>query len=347
MDLELLRGPLDVSENPGLETTDPRMSDVATLVQAGDYLEAANQSRQILQEKVYDIRIIGYFLYGHYAEYGLPALGEIFMRLADVVGNNLDAIGPARNKGKQIKSTLGWMIKILSNNLEYEEGQRSASYGDWQSDTSAEQVDGIIDSIDQLAGAVESAVEDGAGISEGLVKLKKWLYSFRDTLAGEPAPEGYEEEAGVPDESERAEMPVAAAPLRTAVEGAESVGGVESSYHMKQLIIKLDAFDRLISSGKLVSAAIIADDINNIIGNFDPRLYLPGLFMKYAVQTASNINSLVACSQYRQSPAWIALQELYKVDIESFVEFDTDSMDFSGEIPYSGNDTGERHDEEY
>jgi len=352
MDLELLKSPLELKENPGLQTTDARLSDVATLVQEGDYLEAANQSREILQEKIYDIRIIGYFLYGHYAECGLPALGEILFCLESLIGNDLEAIGPERNRAKQFKNTLGWLVKILANNLDYEEGQRSATYSDWQSTLSADRVDAMMDAIDRLVVTTEMALEDGAGVSDGLIKLKKWLSSFRDTLAVEAVPEQYEAEPGIPEESEMAEESVAVAPMQTRQTAredaeAESIKGLEGSFHMKQLIIKLDAFNRLITSGKLVSAAVVADDINSIIANFDPRLYLPGLFVKYAMQTASNINSLVAYSQYRQSPAWTALQELYKVDIESFVEFDSDSLDFSGEMPCSGPDHGERHEEEY
>lgn len=352
MDLELLKSPLELKENPGLQTTDARLSDVATLVQEGDYLEAANQSREILQEQIYDIRIIGYFLYGHYAEYGLPALGEIFSCLEDLIGNDLQAIGPERNRAKQIKNTLGWLVRTVANNLDYEEGQRSPAYSDWQSTLSAGQVDAMTDAIDRLVVAVEATLEGGAGVSDGLIKLKKWLFSFRDTLASEPAPEQYEEEPGVPEEGEITEEPVAAAPMRAAAadSGAEAVGGLEDegSPHMKQLIIKLDAFDRLVSSGKLLSAAIVADDINSLIAGFDPRLYLPGLFVKYAVQTASNINALVACAQYKQSPAWAALQELYKVDIEGFIEFDTNSLDFSGgEAQYNEPYREERREEEY
>lgn len=348
MELELLTGPLEVSGTPGLETTDPRMSDVATLVQAGDYLEAANQSREILQEKIYDIRIIGYFLYGHYVEYGLPALGEIFSCLDELVAGNLEAIGPARNKAKQIKNTLGWLVRTLSNNLEYEEGQRSEAYSGWQSTMSPDQVDAIIAAIEQLEGTVGTAVEDGAAIVDGLTKLRKWLYPFRDALASEAAPAEEEEPAASEEYEEAGPARTAAHAWTEPSEIVSAFNGLAGSHHLRQLIVKLDAFDRLITAGKLASAAVVADDINGIIANFDPRLYLPGLFVKYVVQTAGNINSLVAYSQYKQSPAWAALQQLYKVDIESFIAFDSDSLDFSGEMPYSDPGSGgERHEDEY
>jgi len=40
MNIKLIQGPLEVSESPGLETTDPRFGDIATLVQEGNYEEA-------------------------------------------------------------------------------------------------------------------------------------------------------------------------------------------------------------------------------------------------------------------------------------------------------------------
>ena len=336
MDLELLRGPLAVSDNPGLGTTDPRMSEIASMVQEGNYLEAANRSQEILAEQAFDIRIIGYFLYGHFAEYGLPAIGDIFLCLDDLICNNLEALGPVKNKPKHIKNTLAWLSRIVLNNLDYEEGRRSRTYDDWQASLSRDHLEEMIGAVDQLGRTIMTSLEDGKEIAEGLGKIKQWLYSFQGTLSSSQPEEDQKEapeELPEREEIERVEEDHVVARPKTSVT-EEPIAGLEGSYHMKQLIIKLDAFDRLLSSGKLVSAAIVADDINGIIANFDPKLYLPGLFVKYTIQMAQNINSLVAYTQYRQSSAWMALQELYKVDIESFIEFDVDGLDFAGEAPY-------------
>jgi hypothetical protein len=102
---------------------------------------------------------------------------------------------------------------------------------------------------------------------------------------------------------------------------------VEGSYHLKILMKKLEAFDHLISVQKYANAAIIADDINAIIANFDPRIYFPNLFVRFALKSAANINNLTAYAEYKESAAWHALQELYRVDLESFIDFDPEAVD--------------------
>jgi len=56
MDLDLLNRSLPVVENPGLETTDPRLEEVASLIQRAEYLEAATRAEAVLSEGIYDIR---------------------------------------------------------------------------------------------------------------------------------------------------------------------------------------------------------------------------------------------------------------------------------------------------
>ena len=50
MNIELLNNALEVGENPGLDTFDPRFGDITTLVENGDYPGAAAQVEEILKE---------------------------------------------------------------------------------------------------------------------------------------------------------------------------------------------------------------------------------------------------------------------------------------------------------
>jgi hypothetical protein len=124
--------------------------------------------------------------------------------------------------------------------------------------------------------------------------------------------------------------------FETVPEAEEKISGVEGSHHLKVLMKKLEAFDTLISAQKYASAAIVSDDINAIIANFDPRIYFPKLFIKFILQYTANINNLVAYAEYKDSVAWHALQELYKIDLESFVDFDPDSIDMGSSSTSGG-----------
>lgn len=347
MNIDVLRGNLEISEKPGLDTIDPRFSDIAALVQGGRYEEAAKRADEVLKEKIYDIRIIGYFLYGHFIERGLTALTDICLCLAELLSDNMNALGPVRNREKHIQTILNWLMKQTMKTIQYEEEKKKGLYNKWISGVSSDQVQEALDASDKLRRVLGPVLEDAAGpILDGMMKINDWLASFQRLVYREPEPEPEEEK--VPEAAEIVETEEEIAPVfqeeeresffEPALEAEEKATGIEGSHHLKILMKKLEAFDTLISAQKYASAAIVSDDINAIIANFDPRLYFPKLFIKFILQYTANINNLVAYAEYKDSLAWHALQELYKVDLESFVDFDPDSIEMGAPGGYGRQD---------
>jgi len=360
MNIEVLRGTLEVSEKPGLETIDPRFTDIATLVQGGNYKEAAIKSEAILAEKNYDVRIIGYFLYGVFVEQGPTALTDVYLCLADLLSDNMSALGPVKNREKHIQTILTWLMKQIMKTLQYEEEKKKGLYNKWISGVSSDQVQEALDASDKLRRVLGPVLEDTAGpVLDGMMKINDWLVSFQRLVYREPEPDPEPEAEKEPELEEIAEAREEIAPefqeeererfFETAPGAEEKTTGVEGSHHLKLLIRKLEAFDRLISNHKYASATIVADDINAIIANFDPRIYFPKLFIKFILQYTANINNLVAYAEYKDSVAWHALQELYKIDLESFVAFDPDSIEMGAPGAsggYGGPDEYERMPED-
>src|SRR5579872_4187859 len=95
LSISLLTGTLTPTENPGLDTLDPRFQEVASLVEAGDIAKAAEQTQAMLQEGIVDIRVISYFLYGVFLESAFAGLPDVFKALTLIFGPNWNAIGPA------------------------------------------------------------------------------------------------------------------------------------------------------------------------------------------------------------------------------------------------------------
>jgi len=337
MNIELIQGTLEVSESPGLEITDPRFGDIATLVQEGNYEEAASGAEAILAEKIYDIRIIGYFFYGHFTEHGIPALIDIYLCLSDLLSENMEAIGPVKNRGKHLQTVLNWLTKQIIKKLQYEEEKKTDLYEEWTSAVSSDQVQEALDAAEKLRRILGPVLEDKAApVLEGLEKISDWLKAFQRLVYREPEPEPEadlesEEEIEQDSRQEGEKRPYQPGPTTD-----EGMAGVEGSYNLKLLIRKLEAFDCLISEQKYPSAAILADDINAIIANFDPRIYFPKLFISFVLKSAAHISNLTAYAEYKESAAWQALQELYKVDLESFVSFDPEIIDM-GASNASGN----------
>ncbi len=109
------------------------------------------------------------------------------------------------------------------------------------------------------------------------------------------------------------------------------------------MLRKLEAFDELIAKGKMPLAALVANDINNTIAHFDPKIYFPKLFSRFALLFALHIGELASFEEAKKSVAWKALGELYKVDLEAFVEFDLEDISFDAPM---GNGGADQEDEE-
>jgi len=354
MNLELIDRTLEVTENPGLDTLDPRFGDITTLVQNGEYLEAAAQAEAVLNENIYDIRIIGYFLYGVFLDQGLVAVAGIFQCLSRLLQENWQAVGPVKKREKHGQTSLNWLMKMLLKKMQYEEEKKEEGWNQWVDQVSSDQVQETLDAGDGLRRSISMALEDAAApVLDGLIKVNDWLGAFQKVVYREPEPEPESDDMqgqeGEAEETQEEETQEKASGASAGTIAAASVGGdaayTEGSYHLQVLLRKLEAFDRLIAKGKMPLAALVANDINDTIAHFDPKVYFPRLFSRFALLFALHIGELASFEEAKKSVAWKALSELYKVDLNAFVEFDLDGMSFDAPMGNGGADQGDEEED--
>ena len=325
MNLDILNQPLAVVDNPGLETMDPRLEEVSLLIQRAQYEEAAAQAESILAEGIYDIRLIGFFFYGAFLQQGIGGLKDIFDCLSGLLRDNWSAVGPVAKREKHAQTSLRWFSNQLLKKLQHEEGSKGDLWERWVSQTTSDEVGEAVDAADGLRRALSMVLEDGAGpIIDGLAKLVQWLQAFQQIVYREAEPEPETEGA------QRDEEEVVTPSARKAATSMPQVSAgppasadtifVEGSYHLGVLMNKMEAFERLIAEEKYPRAALVADDINEIIAGFDPRLYFPKLFARFAFLQAANIQELIAFDEQKETAEWHALKDFYKVDLKEFVD---------------------------
>lgn len=312
MNVEILNKEFPKADPPGIDSLDPRWAEVSGLAQNGDFEECARQSLSLLEQDIWDIRLIGYLCYGAFASDGVAALGGVFKALANVLGPNWEAVGPA-SKAKPAQTSLGWFFKQMLKKVQREEQAKGAEWNRW-CETTQDEVDEIQAALRQLLGAIDGALGEGAApVLDAASKLRQWLQGFRNSAKKPPPPPAPEPEP-IAEEPTRVEAS-AAAPKRAAPDGA----AVEGSYALQQLIRKLQVFEQLIKEEKFPRALIVADDINSIIASFDPTVYFPNLFATFMKLMAMNIGQLAEFEGARDSGDWKALVQLYRVDLDAFV----------------------------
>lgn len=320
MDLSILDRSLAVSENPGLETTDERLDDIATLAQDGDFAGAAGAAQGVFEEEIYDVRLLGIFFYGVFLEQGIAALRPVMQTLQGVLENNWPAFGPTTHKEKQTQTALRWFLNQLLKKLEYEEQTKGKIWEEWVGALGADQVCEALEAVEAVRLALGQTLQEAAGpLTDGLGKVGQWLQSFQQVVSSakdDTAPEAEAElQEGPPDIVPGEEK---GAPLSIPGED-QSQSCAEGSYRLQELIRKMDAFAHLIEGQKYPAAAVVVDDVNEIIGNFDPRIFFPKLFSRYLHLLALNIGELSKLEENKESAEWQVMKAYYQADLEGFV----------------------------
>jgi hypothetical protein len=316
MNIELLQGQFKVIENSSFDSTDPRLDDIATLAQAGEYGEAARLSEEILTAGIYDVRLICYFLYGYFLEQGLVNLIEVVDSLNNIVIKNWDALGPINKREKVFEKSLEWLLKQLLKKIQYEESKNTDLWQEWKMDINADQINQIFQLGGVLRLSLNHQFEDKAGALVDLwSKIDQWLRVFQQ-LECQPI-EVQEETLDTLSIDEPIPAKLFNAPVMTLTNTGLAL---ESSYHMDVLLKKLAAFERLIEEEKFPRAALMAEDINQTVSNFDPKLYFPKVFETFVRLQALNFEQLATYTYQRDEQHWQIMQDWLKVDIDSFVK---------------------------
>jgi hypothetical protein len=260
---------------------------------------------------------------GVFLEQGLGAMPAIVGCLTNLFAENYDALGPVKNREKHAQTSLNWLFRQLLKKFQYEEGRESEVWNQWVQQITSEEVQEVLDASEELQKAIRTTLEDKASpLLDSLSKVNDWLKAFQRVVYREPAPEPepepeLEEAAEPAQEAEASEM---IAPPSHAFDDEGVIA--QGSYHLQLLLRKMQAFQHLVDKQEFNKAAIVADDINDIIANFDPRIYFPKLFSRYSLLRALNIGQLNAFEEYKESVEWQTMQDLYKVDLDSFVSLD-------------------------
>ncbi|MEY3288171.1 MAG: hypothetical protein RLZZ419_413 [Pseudomonadota bacterium] len=315
MKIELLQGIFPISETPGLDSTDPRVDEIATLAQSGEYAEAAALSEAIFAEGVYDVRLICFFLYGYWLEEGLASLADVVNCLNNVIVENCEAVGLFTKQGKNFEKSLDWLFRQILKKIQYEESKNSTLWQQWQADILTEEVNKILESGEVFRSSINHQLEDKAlPIVNLWSKIEKWLRVFQQLEC--PPLEPVQAE---PEESDDDISVVVNAVPTTAFKSSGLQ--MESSYHMDLLLKKLAAFERLVQEQKFPRAALVADDINQTLSMFDPMLYFPKMLGAFIRLQALNFDELSSYADHRESQQWQAMQDWLKIDVDSFINY--------------------------
>jgi hypothetical protein len=350
LDPSVLDGPLQAAP-PGmidLAVEDSSVHRVSQLAHRGEVLEAARQAEALLADRVYDMRIIGYFLFGVFLERGINYLPDLLRRVRDLLGDDFSALGPNRKKMRVVDAVLLWLFQSIDARIRFHAEFRDETWQAWLAASKPSLSMSISDAAAEVQIAANARLDDPQCIA-ALARVQRWASSDLGralTRQSRPAAAttSWHSEPSVelaPEESGAAPIgpvaPHAARSTRTTLVGTgqaaspsrapsiealgeatgEVVGG---SPAMAALQAKMRNFEILVGRGDHAKAAIVANDIRHSIEHFDPVVYLPQLFADYFKALHRAMAEITPHWKNSDSPSWHALEQLYRIDPDAFLD---------------------------
>lgn len=332
LDPSVLDGPLKAAP-PGmidLAVEDSSVHRVSQLAHRGEVLEAARQAEALLADRVYDMRIIGYFLFGVFLERGIRYLPDVLRRVRDLLSDDFAALGPNRKKVRVVDAVLLWLFQSIDARIRFHAEFRDETWQGWLAASKPSLSMSISDAAAEVQIAANARLDDPQCLA-ALARVQRWASSdLGRALSRQGRPVAVElapEESGAAPISPVA--PTAARSTRTTLVGTGQGPGQSrapagepwgTSPPMVALLAKMRTFDLLIGRGEHAKAAIVASDIRHVIEHFDPVAYLPALFAEYFKALHRAITDIAPYWQASDSPSWHALEQLYRTDLDAFLD---------------------------
>jgi hypothetical protein len=321
LEIALLLNPIAPTENPGLDTLDPRFQEIAGLVESGEFAKASEQTQALLKEGIADIRVISYFLYGVFLESGLLGLPQLLQALAGLFSTNWASVGPTQKKEKHAENGVGWFLGRLTKKLKAEEEAKSEEWNKWVEEVPAASVPPILEKIAEVRTAM--AVASSQKLADALKGFEDWIKDF---------PKIADAEAKKLADAAAADAPPPEAPVEAAADGskpatpssgapsAEGAFMVEGSVHLRELARKIAAFETLVRKKQYARASVVYNDVTSIMERFDPRVYIPKMLASFYSLSMNNLDSLLPDLEKKETPSWKAMEQLYRVDVDIFTK---------------------------
>lgn len=302
------------AEAPDLESSDERLSKVSDLVARSSYLDAARAAEALLHEGLYDVRLVGPYLLGLFLEGGMAAMPAVFLSLSSMLLRNWQFFGPRERKDVFADSSLRWLLKVLNKHLEHHERAKDQTYQSWSVPSNREPLQQALTLSEEIFASFSRVLSSNA-CEAPFRRLTQWLeghlQSMPEPVSAQPAEPEEPEEA-----SEESESSESARPPPAATAGPS----IPVSPAMAELMRKLAAFNTLVEREDFTRATVVAADVLAVIERFDPRVYLPSLFSRFFSGLSSHAEQVEPLLQGTDSLSFRALDQLYRVDLETFLK---------------------------
>lgn len=339
-----LNGPTSV-EFVDLDPGDERLNAIRAAYDNSKWGEAADLATNLAGEGIFDITPISFALYGTFRQEGIGAIGAIFDVVDAAFGQNFTAIGPRERRETHFTTRIIWLFGTMRDNLEYYQKKGGPDWKTLSEKVMTSRIHEIVGHGKSLESDLIAAKRDKVAVSlAGLVTMLRDVAKIFEqqeaqlkaaaaaktnvTSAANTPPSttvtNSNTDVEFPDDDDSDDEPVAATAENNVTPVVATKGASKRTVTLRvspqflDFMAKLHAFETLVSRGQHMKAAIVAEDIQNILEHFDPRVYFPDLLSRFSQLLCEHTDELEEGLRFQNSFAWKTATQFYQVDLDKF-----------------------------
>jgi hypothetical protein len=170
---DLLDDRLAAAHEPEDTSAATRISHVAQLADRGEHQAAAREAAGLIEARIYDVRLIGFYLFGVFLQRGIACLPTLLGRISTLVTDDLAALRPGRRKLQVVNSATAWLFEHVSSRLQFHTKQRDATWDAWRAASDSALVDAIAAGCTGVTLALETVI-DAPLAATPLARIRRW-----------------------------------------------------------------------------------------------------------------------------------------------------------------------------
>ena len=322
-----------VLARPAQDTPESAIDDLMHQAQSASYQLAAQRAAVLIEAGCQDVRAFVVYALGLFAERGPSTIPDSFDSIAALLSAQAPSLTSSSPALRIVDTCLRFGFRMLKAQLDFDERQNDAARRVWVQYLTPESPTAVARACAELRKSLHALVEAPLCEDElGAVIARLDAYCARnqpepssDRASTERRAADTDTEHAPPPESRptpaiERETDAELSFARRASDAHADAGSLTIAPALQHFMRKLEAFELLVASGSLGKAAIVAEDIRNVVAAFDPMIYLPNLLAPHFRLLTNHVEQLSPYWEQGPTAGRHALEQLYRVDLDAFVE---------------------------
>lgn len=277
------------------------INQIVSLIDNNNIEEAYNAIIGYLTNGYIDARLICLFFSLRISELTIEEYAECLTDLNFVLENFFDKLQPQKNLKVHVNKSITLFIKKVKKIIEYRIDEQIVTSFNIQP------LEKVLSELHKL---IFNISDYDINIIEIVNILKPYHVDLHELEKNEDKCVDGKEQIQITESTN----------FSSEMVGSSNTVNDNGSYIWLHLQKKISIFEEMVSSGRIVDAALLYEEISSEIEHFDPRKYFPSVFLPFYKSLNNQVSNIIELLKNNNSIQWFMVKNFRKLGVEYLKE---------------------------